>query len=195
MYFLTPKTGKVVGYDAYPGWTYDWDTGKSSDGVPHFMYGVHAGPNGMCYWGDVQNTNIGEMDPKTGKATLYPTPTPMSGPRRMNITPEGQIWFAENRAEKIAVFDIKTKQFKEWDNKGYEPYDAVVDKSGHAWTGGEPTDFVTRLDPKTGEMRHYLLPTVNVNIRRVHVYNFSNPPSMVVGENHRAKIVLVQPLE
>ena len=76
-----------------------------------------------------------------------------------------------------------------------EPYDAILDKSGHVWTGGEPTDFVTRLDPKTGEMVNYLLPTVNANIRRVYADNFSDPPSMLVGENHRAKIVLVQPLE
>ena len=114
MYFLDPKTGKTTGYDAYPGWTYDWETETSSDGVPHFMYGVDAGPNGLCYWGDLRNTYIGEMDPKTGKATLYATPTKMSGPRRMNITPDGQLWFAENnpRAQKIAVFDIKTKEFK-----------------------------------------------------------------------------------
>jgi hypothetical protein len=51
------------------------------------------------------------------------------------------------------------------------------------------------MDPKTGEMVNYLLPTVNANIRRVYADNFTDPPSMLVGENHRAKIVLVQPLE
>ncbi len=121
----------------------------------------------------------------------------MSGPRRENITADDQIWFGENHvsAQKIAVFDIKTKQFKEWEDRPIEPYDAILDKSGHVWTGGEPTDFVTRLDLKTGEMVNYLLPTVNANIRRVYADNFTDPPSMLVGENHRAKIVLVQPLE
>ena len=193
MYFLTPKTGKIVGYDAYPGWKYDNETGTSSDGVPHFMYGVRGGPNGQCYWGDLQNTNIGEMYPN-GETELHATPTPMSGPRRMNITGD-EIWFAENRAQKIAVFNMKTKQFKEWDNKPYEPYDAALDKAGYAWTGGQPTDFVTRLNPKTGEMVQYLMPTVKTDIRRVHVYNFTDPPSMLVGEDRGAKILLVQPLD
>jgi virginiamycin B lyase len=121
----------------------------------------------------------------------------MSGPRRENITADDQIWFGENNlsAQKIAVFDTKTKQFKEWEDRPVEPYDVILDKSGHVWTGGEPTDFVTRMDPKTGEMVNYLLPTVNANIRRVYADNFTDPPSMLVGENHRAKIVLVQPLE
>jgi streptogramin lyase len=45
------------------------------------------------------------MDP-SGKAAIYPTPTPNSGPRRMNITGD-EIWFAENRAQKIGVFNIR----------------------------------------------------------------------------------------
>lgn len=197
IYFLDPATGKVRGYDAYPGWEFDRETERGSDGVPHSMYGVSVTSKGWCYWSDLANRNIGEIDPSTGKITLYPTPTPMSGPRRQNITADDQIWFGENNlsAQKIAVFDTQTKQFKEWEDRPIEPYDAILDKSGHVWTGGEPTDFVTRLDPKTGEMVNYLLPTVNANIRRVYADNFTDPPSMLVGENHRAKIVLVQPLE
>ena len=197
IYFLDPATGKITGYDAYPGWKFDRETERGSDGMPHSMYGVSVSSKGWCYWSDLANRNIGEIDPATGKTTLYPTPTPMSGPRRENITADDQIWFGENHisAQKIAVFDTKTKQFKEWEDRPVEPYDAILDKSGHVWTGGEPTDFVTRLDPKTGEMVNYLLPTVNANIRRVFVDNFTVPPSMLVGENHRAKIVLVQPLE
>lgn len=197
IYFLDPGTGKVTGYDAYPGWKFDRETERPSDGVPHSMYGVSVSSKGWCYWSDLANRNIGEIDPATGKITLYPTPTPMSGPRRENITADDQIWFGENNlsAQKIAVFDTKTKQFKEWEDRPVEPYDAILDKSGHVWTGGEPTDFVTRLDPKTGEMVNYLLPTVNANIRRVYADNFTDPPSMLVGENHRAKIVLVQPWE
>jgi hypothetical protein len=93
------------------------------------------------------------------------------------------------------VFNIKTKQFKEWDDKPYATYDAVLDKAGFAWGGGQPTDFVTRLDPKTGEMVHYLMPTVKTDIRRVFVDNSTNPPSMLVGEDRGAKILLIQPLE
>jgi virginiamycin B lyase len=199
IYLLDPTTGKISGYDAYPGTNLGpgGDEGAAAPGERHSMYGVSVSSKGWCYWSDLANRNIGEINPATGKITLYPTPTPMSGPRRENITPDDKIWFGENNlsAQKIAVFDTKTKQFKEWDARPVDPYDVIIDKSGHVWTGGEPTDFVTRLDPKTGEMVNYLLPTVNANIRRVYVDNFTDPPSMLVGENHRAKIVLVQPLE
>jgi virginiamycin B lyase len=108
-----------------------------------------------------------------------------------------RLGFGENNlsAQKIAVFDTRTKEFKEWEDRPIDPYDAILDKSGHVWTGGEPTDFVSRLDPKSGEIVNYLLPNVNTDIRRVNVDNFTNPPSMLIGENHRGKIVLVQPLE
>jgi streptogramin lyase len=201
VYLLDPATGKIAGYDAYPGMNLgaagDEGGGAGGGAERHSMYGVSVSSKGWCYWSDLANRNIGEIDPATGKRTLYPTPTPNSGPRRENITPDDQIWFGENNlsAQKIAVFDTKTKQFKEWEARPVDPYDAILDKSGHVWTGGEPTDFVSRLDPKSGEIVSYLLPNVNTDIRRVYVDNFTNPPSMLIGENHRAKIVLVQPLE
>jgi len=57
------------------------------------------------------------------------------------------------------------------------------------------TDLVTRLNPKTGEMIQYLLPTLGANIRRADVDNATKYPSFVVGENHQAKIAIVQPLD
>ena len=205
MYILDPKTGKMIGYPAYPGWKWDNESGGRAGIGPngqkenHFMYGIAVSSKGLGYWGDLANRNVGEMDPETGKTMLYPTPTPNSGPRRMHMTPDDMLWFAENSegARKIAVFDTKTKTFKEWGPPSPydDPYDVAADKAGYAWAGGEPTDFVTRLDPKTGEMVDYLLPTSNVNIRRMDVYNLTNPPSAMLGENHQAKIVLIQPLE
>jgi virginiamycin B lyase len=205
MYIVTPSTGKMIGYPAYPGWKWEnkdggrLGIGPNGEKENHFMYGVAVDSKGTGYWGDLANTNVGEMDPETGKTKLWPTPTPNSGPRRMHMAPDDVLWFAENdpRSRKIGAFDTKTKQFKEWGPSSpyNSAYDVVPDKSGFVWAGGEPTDFVTRLNPKTGEMVSYLLPTSNVNIRRVDVDNFTSPPSMMLGENHQAKIVLVQPRE
>jgi len=204
MYIFDPSISKMVGYPAYPGWKWDLSsqrggTGPNGEKESHFMYGVAVDSKGIGYWGDIANTNIGEMDPETGKTKLYPTPTPNSSPRRLHMSPDDQLWFAENgdSARKIGVFDTKTKQFKEWTppTPGDLPYDVVQDKAGFVWAGGERTDFVTRLNPKTGEMVDYVLPNSNVNIRRVDVNNTTNPPSMLFGENHQAKIIMVQPAE
>jgi len=205
MFIFDPSTTKMTAYPAYPGWKWDNASdgrsgiGPNGEKADHFMYGVAVNSKGMGYWGDLANTNIGEMDPDTGKTMLYPTPTPNSGPRRMHMAPGDQLWFAENNdsGRKIGLFDTTTKQFKEWTppTPGDLPYDVVADKAGFVWTGGEETDFVTRLNPKTGEMVDYVLPNFNVNIRRVDVDNATTPPSMLLGENHQAKIILVQPRE
>ncbi|MGH9681918.1 MAG: carboxypeptidase regulatory-like domain-containing protein [Candidatus Acidiferrales bacterium] len=204
MYIFDPKTEKMIGYPAYPGWTFDPSTSESGTGpngekANQFMYGVAVNSQGIGYWGDIINTYVGEMDPETGKTHLYATPTPSSSPRRLHMDQNDVLWFAENnwRSRKIGMFDTKTKQFKEWGPASpYDtPYDVAPDKSGMVWAGGETSDSVTRLDPKTGKMVDYLLPNSNVNIRRVDVDNFTNPPSMIFGENHQAKIIIVQPLE
>jgi hypothetical protein len=44
-------------------------------------------------------------------------------------------------------------------------------------------------------MIQYLLPNPNTNIRRVRTYDKTNPPSMLIGENHQAKIALIQALK
>jgi streptogramin lyase len=57
------------------------------------------------------------------------------------------------------------------------------------------TDLVTRLDPKTGKFTNYLLPLLGSNIRRVDVDNSGNTPICWIGENHRAKIAKIEPLD
>lgn len=202
VFVLDPETGKMSGYPAYPGWKWDFTspgtrfgTGPNGEKDSHFMYGVAMDPKGTCYWGDTGNRYIGAMDTRTGKTEFYATPTPNSNPHRIEMEADDQLWFAEINAKKIEHFDTKTKKFEEWAALGNDdPYGADLDSAGFAWTGGTPTDFVTRLNPKTGEMIHYLLLNSNVNIRRVRTYNLTNPPSMLIEENHQAKIALIQVL-
>ncbi|MBZ5643642.1 MAG: carboxypeptidase regulatory-like domain-containing protein [Acidobacteriia bacterium] len=199
IFILDPETGKVNGYPAYPGWKFDLGTrngtGPNGEKDTHFMYGVAMDSKGTCYWGDTGNRYIGTIDSKTGKTELYPTPTPMSFPHRIEMAADDQLWFAEINAKKIGHFDTKTKKFQEWAALGDDdPYGVALDAAGFAWTGGTPTDYVTRLNPKTGQMIQYLLPNSNINIRRVRTYDMTNPPSMLIGENHQAKIALIQSL-
>ena len=51
-----------------------------------------------------------------------------------------------------------------------------------------------RLDPKTGQVTEYLLPR-ETNIRRVFVDNSTSPVTFWVGNNHRAAIVKLEPLD
>jgi virginiamycin B lyase len=199
IFTLDPETGTINGYPAYPGWKFELGTrngvGPDGEKTTHFMYGVAMDSKGNCYWGDTGNRYVGELDTKTGKTQLYPTPTPMSFPHRLEMAGGDQLWFAEIGAKKIGHFDTITKKFQEWAALGDDdPYGVALDSAGFAWTGGTPTDYVTRLNPKTGQMIQYLLPNPNINIRRVRTYDKTNPPSMLIGENHQAKIALIQAL-
>jgi virginiamycin B lyase len=139
---------------------------------------------------------IGKIDAKTGKITLYKTPTPNSAPRRGSMDSRGDFWFAEYRGNRIGMFDTETERFKEWvpPTPWAQPYDVVADKNGEAWAGSLFTDRVTRLDPKNGQMTDYLLPR-STNIRRVFVDNSTTPVTFWVGNDHGASIIRLEPLD
>jgi virginiamycin B lyase len=198
---LDPATGKVSGWPGFPDWKWSWenDMGSGSHGkkaIGHFPYSIGSDSRGWGYFTDEAGGNIGEIDPD-GHVTLYPVPTDNAGPRLMHVDSEDRIWFGEDHAAKIGMFDIKSKTFKEWQDPLdlNDDYDAVPDRAGFVWTGGMVTDLVTRLDPRTGEMTQFLLPQLDANLRALEVDNFTNPPSLLVGENHHAKIAIVTPLE
>ena len=205
LYWLNPLTGEMVYHRAYPNWkTPDWKTmgdpglGNRLPGDHgHFMYGVAVDSKGTGYWADLAGGNIGEMDAKTGEPKLYPVPSPNAGPRRIHMNEKDELWFGENYAFKIGMFDTKTKTFKEWDDPTPwdAVYDAVNDKTGYTWAAGWTTGLVSRLNPKTNEIVQYLLPGFNAEIRRVSVDNSVDRPIFWAGENAEPRVVKVEVLE
>src|SRR5262249_55578669 len=123
------------------------------------------------------------------------TPTPNSNPRRGYMDPQDRLWFAEYRADKLAMFDTKSERFTEWALPAYSwPYDVIPDKNGELWTAGMANDHVARLDPKTGAVTEYQFPK-STNVRRVWVDNSTTPVTFWVGSNHGASIVKLEPLD
>jgi virginiamycin B lyase len=159
------------------------------------IYDVISDSQNNVYFTGFGREDIGRIDAKTGKVTIYKTPTAGSAPRRGMLDQEGRLWFGENRADRIGMFDTKTEQFREWaaPTVGSWPYDVTADKNGEAWSGGEFTDTVLRLNPRTGEFVEYFLPRFT-NIRRVFVDNSTTPVTFWVGNTHDASIVKLEPL-
>ncbi len=159
-------------------------------------YGIPADHQNNLYLLDFSSSNIGKLDAKTGKLTVYRTAIPSSRPRRGRVDEQNRLWFAEYSGNAVGMFDPKTEQIKEWvlPTPWGQPYDVVVDKNGEAWTGSMMSDRVSRLDPKTGEFTEYLLPKTT-NIRRVFVDNSTTPVTFWVGSNHGASIIKLEPLD
>ena len=200
MYRLDLATGKFDRYNPYPNYHPAYSVGNGRKGpkpLGHNIYGVSVDSKGNCYFADMAGGNIGKVDAQTGKITIFPTPTPNSGPRRTHVDSQDRLWFAEYWAGKIGMFDTRTDRFHEWavPIPWFGPYDAVLDKDGYVWTGGMASDFVLRFNLKTGVWNKYLLPRLGVNIRRVSVNNSTTPPAFWIGENHQAKIAKIEMLE
>ena len=165
-------------------------------GHQHAPYGMAADAHNNLYFMDFGDENIGRVDAKTGAATIYPTPTPKSRPRRTMLDDRGRLWFTEFAANKLAMFDTGTESYKEWDvpTPHTYPYDVFMDKKGELWSGGMASDRVLRFDPHSGRSTEYLLPRPT-NIRRVFVDNSTDPVTFWAGNNHGAEIIKLEPLE
>ena len=160
------------------------------------IYDVISDPQNNVYFTVFGRGDIGYIEATTGKIAVYPTPTQASAPRRGMLDGAGRLWFGENRANRIGMYDTKAGRFEEWMAPSGEswPYDVASDRNGDAWAGGEYTDRVLRLSPNSGAIVEYLLPKFT-NIRRVFVDNRTTPPTFWVGNNHGASIVRLEPLD
>ena len=97
MFKLDPSSGRIDEYDSFPNYSVAADApsietpGRKSKG--HRTYDIAVDSKGNPYFADIAGGTIGEMDGPTGKVTLYPTPTPESGPRRMYMDSSDRLWF------------------------------------------------------------------------------------------------------
>lgn len=165
-------------------------------GEVHNIYDVIPDSQNNVYFTDFRQRHIGRIDARTGKVSLYPTPTANSAPRRGMMDAQDRLWFGEYRGNRIAMFDTKRETFQEWPapTAWFSPYDVTIDRNGEAWSGSMSTDLIWRLDPKTGQSTEYLLPR-ETNIRRVFVDNSTTPVTFWVGSNHGASVVKLEPLD
>jgi virginiamycin B lyase len=164
-------------------------------GRQHSPYGMVSDAANNLYFMDFGDENVGRVDAKTGEATIYPTPTPRSRPRRTMMDEQGRIWFAEFAADKVGMFDPAQEKFSEWavPTPHTYPYDVFLDRNRELWIGSMSSDRILRFDPASGKSVEYLLPR-STNIRRIFVDNSTNPVTFWAGNNHGAEIIKLEPL-
>jgi virginiamycin B lyase len=160
------------------------------------IYDVTADAQNNAYFTVMGRQDVGKIDAKTGKITIYPLPTQHSAPRRGSIDAQGRFWFGENRSNKLGMLDTKTQEVQEWSVPVpyYLPYDVTADKHGEAWAVTEFSDSVLRFDPKSGQFTNYLMPR-ETNMRRAFVDDSGAQVKFWVGNTHQASIIKVEPLD
>ena len=208
-----PKSEKVIGiwqgvnfdrFDSKKGVAYgtniqmDVNTGKvlrykykaSTDG-----YGTAVDSRGYAYRGGIADSDIKVLNPETGEVINYRTPTPDSGPRRITLDGDDYLWFGEWFGEKIGMLDIKAGKLSEFpvSDSFATFYEAGVDPKNHiGWAYDWRNDRLDRVNPKTGEVTEYPMPTLDVESRRTAVDDSTNPPTVWIHGAGNGLIIRVQ---
>ena len=128
---------------------------------PHSFYQLGVNSKGDAYGTDWLGSYIARIDGDTGAMTFFETPTRNAAPRRGKMDDQDRFWFAEYTGDRIAMFDTMSETFREWPAPQYStPYAASIpDRNGYVYATSNMAERVFRLDPATGEVIQYQIPT------------------------------------
>jgi virginiamycin B lyase len=135
-------------------------------------YGLALDRAGNVWFCEIFAGKLGKLDPKTGKITELAL-DPDAQPRRMAAAPDGSLWVTLYGKGKLIQVDPAggrvTKEYALPAGPTGGPYAVNVDGAGIVWANEIQTDTVVRLDPKTGDIRVFQLPSKGVGIRKMAV--------------------------
>ena len=100
-------------------------------------------------------TAPGALPAFTGTVSEWPVPTPKFA-RDPAVAPDGSIFIAVMRGNKVARFDPASQRFREWAMPpDHHPHGLLVDAQGIVWTTGNGNGTIGRLNPATGDIREF----------------------------------------
>jgi virginiamycin B lyase len=167
---------------------FDPETKKFTDVAGVNTYDVKPDKNGNVWFTSPGANKFGKVEIKTMKVTQWESPTPKSGPRRMEIGQDGMLYIGEFTGGKMLRFDPKTEAMKEFVLPGPDPspYALGVDSEGYIWYDSHHQDTMGRFDPKTGNVVEYPFPQPEPSMREFfldadnHLW-FGTAPNNKVG--------------
>src|SRR2546425_286317 len=93
---------------------------------------------------------------------LWPTLRPNVWPRLGRMDAQDRFWYALYGGDAIGMFDTRNEKMTYWKVliKYTTPYTATVpDAKGYVYAPSSTSERLLRLDPKTGEVVEYPMPT------------------------------------
>jgi virginiamycin B lyase len=133
---------------------------------------VTAAPDGSVWFTDPANNRIGRLTEADriertlgtglwlpqGKVSYFQVPTPKSGPAGITIGPDGNVWFAEHAANKIARLAPNGK-FTEFPlPQGGGPAGITTGRDGNLWFAENAGDRIGRISSK-GQIKEFPVPS------------------------------------
>lgn len=162
---LNPDTGEVHNYDAPPV--------KGRDPLNISLYSLLLSADGSCAWFTQLMGSIGCFNTQTLKTETTFTPPSGSGPRRLTIDGDDNLWVPYYGSGQILKYDTKQrKQVGLYDlpDRSAAPYALTWDaKRKVIWVGNSNSDVIYRLDPATGKFAVIPLPRPMSYLRKITV--------------------------
>ena len=134
-------------------------------------------PQDRLWVPDAANGRVVQYDPKTGQFTFYPVPKPAMGRFSVNtfaFLPDGSVWMTEPASNQILRLDPATKKIIEYPvpsgvraKRNSHPYGMAVDGKQWLWFAQRDMDKVAQVDPQSGEITEYDVPTKNSEPKRM----------------------------
>jgi streptogramin lyase len=172
---------------------YDWTkaANRPEDACCSYQGGID--PRGNGYMGVANYVVV--LDGKTGAMRFVPIPTKWSLPRRGRVDTQGHYWFAEYLGDRIGMYD-GTDIVREWPvRKWSTPYvTSVPDRKGYVYAASNTAERVIRLDPKTGEVVEYLMPT-QFDSKKIAVHPAKDHTEIWMSNTRNAQLVRLEPLD
>ena len=133
-------------------------------------------------------------NPETGDVSWFPVEGLSA--RRGRIDDQDRLWFAEYLNDKIFMFDTRTQEVRRWDVPEYStPYTASApDKNGYIYAPSNMSERLLRLDPRTGEVIEYQMPT-EFDTKKIAYDPTTDDVVLWMTNKRTARITKVEPLE
>lgn len=150
---LDPRTGEVKVFDAPKG---------------RGPYGIDATPSGEVWFSSLAGSYIARIK-QDATLEVFDTPTKGAGARRAWSDSTGRLWVSEWDAGNLAMFDPKSKEWKELKMPGErpQPYAVYVDDRDIVWLSDFGSNALVSYDPQTENFRSFNLPSPGANVRQL----------------------------
>ena len=125
-------------------------------------YGISVDSKGLIWYTKYSENMLGFVDPATGHGKEWALPRPQSGPHRMHIDNDDNLWIPLSGYGTILRYNTRDGSQKEYPLPDADtfPYSARYDsKSDRVWITGNGGNAIYVLDPKSEKFTTFRMPS------------------------------------
>jgi virginiamycin B lyase len=125
-------------------------------------YGISVDSKGLIWYTKYSENMLGFVDPATGQGKEWALPRPQSGPHRMHIDNDDNLWIPLSGYGTILRYNTRDGSQKEYPLPDADtfPYSARYDsKSDRVWVTGNGGNAIYVFDPKTAKFTTFRMPS------------------------------------